>query len=679
MALVNRSIPNLYNGVSQQPPALRLPSQAEEQINGLSSVVMGLSKRPPTRHLAKINSLTNTDSYIHTINRDVNNQYVVVITNGDLKVYNLAGVEQTVSFPNGKGYLTATTPRSSFAAVTVADYTFIVNKTVSVAKASATSGGTFKGSKQKFTDLPTTGMVDGDIWEIAGDSSNNFDNYYVKYVAASAVWRETLKPGLLTSLDASTMPYRLVNNGGGSFTFSQIGWNTRLVGDDVSASFPSFVGKQIQDVFFHRNRLGFIADENVVFSRAGDFFNLFPETTTAVLDTDPVDVAVSHTKVAVLRHALAFNTSLMLFADQAQFQLTAKDTLTPKTAAINVTTEYNIEASAKPVSAASSIFFATTKSGYSSVKEYMVQPLTYTNDASDVTAHVPKYVPKNLFKLACSNLDDVLVALSLDQRNTLYIYKYYWSSPEEKAQSSWSKFTIDSTGTILNADFIDTKLYMVVGRSDGMYLEYLDFEASADSDLGFLVDLDQRVTSTGTYNAATNLTTWTLPYPVNGSLQAVLGGTYTGKKGTVIGLTNASANTVTASGDYSSGPVYIGRPYTMTYTFSPIYYKDDAKVAVPHYNLKLKNFEVLYNLTGYFSITVLPKNRETYKYTYTGKQLGDSGLQIGSIPIGTGRFKVPVLADSLTTTISITSDSPLPCSLQAAEWEGLLTTRSKHL
>ena len=48
MALISQSIPNLINGVSQQPPSLRLNTQAELQENGLSSVVTGLSKRPCT-------------------------------------------------------------------------------------------------------------------------------------------------------------------------------------------------------------------------------------------------------------------------------------------------------------------------------------------------------------------------------------------------------------------------------------------------------------------------------------------------------------------------------------------------------------------------------------------------------------------------------------------------------
>ena len=44
MPLINRSIPNLVGGVSQQPEILRLENQATEQINGLSNVVEGLKR-----------------------------------------------------------------------------------------------------------------------------------------------------------------------------------------------------------------------------------------------------------------------------------------------------------------------------------------------------------------------------------------------------------------------------------------------------------------------------------------------------------------------------------------------------------------------------------------------------------------------------------------------------------
>lgn len=50
------NIPNLLGGVSQQPDTLRLPSQAGEQIDGLSSIAEGLRKRPPTGYLQDLSS-----------------------------------------------------------------------------------------------------------------------------------------------------------------------------------------------------------------------------------------------------------------------------------------------------------------------------------------------------------------------------------------------------------------------------------------------------------------------------------------------------------------------------------------------------------------------------------------------------------------------------------------------
>ena len=52
MSLINRSIPNLIGGVSQQPEILRLDNQATEQLNGISNVVEGLKKRD--RHVVRL-------------------------------------------------------------------------------------------------------------------------------------------------------------------------------------------------------------------------------------------------------------------------------------------------------------------------------------------------------------------------------------------------------------------------------------------------------------------------------------------------------------------------------------------------------------------------------------------------------------------------------------------------
>ena len=69
--IVNNAIPNLINGVSQQPETLRLSSQATAQENGYSSVVEGLRKRPPTEFVKKI-KIYSSPSIIILVPRNIN-------------------------------------------------------------------------------------------------------------------------------------------------------------------------------------------------------------------------------------------------------------------------------------------------------------------------------------------------------------------------------------------------------------------------------------------------------------------------------------------------------------------------------------------------------------------------------------------------------------------------------
>ena len=674
---MNRSIPNMFNGVSQQPPALRLPSQANIQENGMSSVVDGLSKRPPTRHLAKLSNNSATNVFIHTINRDKFSQYVVLLDGTNINVYDLEGNQKTVTYPDGKDYITASDPEDAFALVTVADYTFVVNKKTTVLQSAATAPGSLKGAVQQFIDLPDDASA-GEVYEIAGSGANNFDNYYVKKVGE--VWRETVKPGLKTDFNDFTMPHALIDNGDGTFTFKNLDWDSRYVGDDLSAKFPSFVGSTISDVFFHRNRLGFLSRENVIFSRSGEFFNYFPETVTTILDTDPVDVAVSHNKVAILKHATSYNTSLMLFSDQAQFQLTAKDVLTPKTAAINVTTEYNVNTDVTPVSAGTSLYFAVNKGESTNLKEYEVQPLTYNNEAADVTAHCPRYIPNDCYKLASSDLENTIIALCKSDRSVMWIYKYYWASPDEKVQSSWSKFVMSTEDTILNADFIDNKLYLVIKRYEGTYLEMIDFSYNqVDEDLGFLIHLDHRLDIKGVYDPDTLKTTFTVPYPTTGAgWKGVLGAKYGGRVGGTLNLMPKTTNTLIATGNWSEHPVTIGKEYNFKYQLSPIYYKDSQKLAVPHYKMNLKNMHLFYDRSGYFKVTVELKGSEPYEYKLN-PTLGDETLVIGEAVISRGNFRFPIFGDGEDTKITIQSNSMFPVTIQGAEYEALTTSHSRHM
>lgn len=672
MPLINKSIPNLFNGVSQQSASIRQPSQCEIQENAYSSLVDGLHKRPPTTHVAKLSSTLLNDAYVHVINRDSYERYVVVITTGNIQVWDVNGNPKTVTFPNGVGYLSSSSPKDDFAIVTIADYTIIVNKTKTCTRLNGSTRGWSVVQKQKFSDLPATG-VGNTLYKITGDPSNSFTGYYVYWNGSAYV--ETTYDNLWNSFDASTMPHRLVRNSDGTFTFSPIPWQDRLVGDEVSASPPSFVGRKISDVFFFRNRLGFLADENVCFSRAGNYFAFFPETVTQVLDSDPVDVAVSHVKVSILKHAIPFNRNLLLFSDLTQFMLTAQDTLTPKTVAIHQTTEFECSSKAKPVAAGSNVYFAVEKSGNTAVREYYVMPYQNSYDADDVTAHVPKYIPGGVFKMAASTNEDILFALTLNERNAIYTYKWYWKG-EEKLQSSWSKWILSSNATILNMEMMGTRLYLVVQRPDGVFLEYIDIQAGlVESDLPILVLLDRKIKLSGTYSVQTGKTTWTLPYQESG-VQVVLPGSFTSQKGASLTVEMPAPNLVEAFGDYSAAPVFLGIPYTMRYRFSPQYAKDQKDVSMGMADFRIRNFSLFYTKSGYFRVEVTPLARDTHTYVFNGKKLGVQSLVLGANQLESGVFKFPVMTEGVTGVIEIKNDSYLPSYFQSAEIEAFFNIRS---
>ena len=86
MPLINTSVSNLIQGVSQQPDTVRFSGQCDTQENALSSVVDGLQKRPATQFLARIlGGILEEEAKVHFIQRDDNEKYVVIIHGGENK------------------------------------------------------------------------------------------------------------------------------------------------------------------------------------------------------------------------------------------------------------------------------------------------------------------------------------------------------------------------------------------------------------------------------------------------------------------------------------------------------------------------------------------------------------------------------------------------------------------
>lgn len=134
MALVAGSMPNMFNGVSQQPPALRLQNSCTEMENGWASLVAGLQKRSGSEIVARVGNNVSTDVKGHYFQRFDGKKFFLTVQNNDIKVYDDTGASKTVNGTLSGSYLNfGSSPRENCKMITVGDTTFILNKTINPA------------------------------------------------------------------------------------------------------------------------------------------------------------------------------------------------------------------------------------------------------------------------------------------------------------------------------------------------------------------------------------------------------------------------------------------------------------------------------------------------------------------------------------------------------------------
>ena len=818
MGVISRAIPTLLRGISQSSDALKQADHADIQDNADSNPVLGLSKRSGSQFLATVGSSTLGNVHIQTINRDATEQYVAIFSNGDVKVFELDGTEKTVNKPDGTNYLNTSDPRSVMKTVTIADFTFVVNTSITTAMDTAVSnsasnitqavifikqatskttysvtvdgvtvtddttgndplstdtvasdlagglnsgltgftiarngpvihikkndGSNFsidgndsqgntkmtiiKDTVQQFTDLPNV-SPNGYVVEIVGDEGTAFDNYYVKFATNNGnafeegQWQETVEAGIPFKFNYDTMPHVLIRQADGNFRFARVDgdtytisgtdftlpqWGERVVGDLVSSPNPSFIGNKINNVFFFRNRLGFLAADNVILSTVSEFFNFFPETVISVLDTEPIDVAASHTKVAILKHAVTMGEKLILFSEQTQFVLSSSaDNLTPSTANVLVQTEFESNAAAQPVGSGSSIYFLTKKGSFAGIREYIIAGNQQIQDAANTTIHVPRLIPSGIFKMAVSNNQDILVLLGTENPNKLYVNRWLYGEGFSKALNAWFTYTINSNRSILNIDFIGTDLILVIEEANGVTLEKIPFETNfREPNAEFEYHLDHKVTEATSgvsvaYNSATGISTFTVPYRLRANMNIIgrylasnetstfvdaEGNTKTLVSGQALTTTNTSdgsTSTITATGDFRNSKFIIGEPYEMHYRFSQQRLTQGGGGATELISgrLQIHHFYIKYEDSGFFQVEVTPENRDTSLHKFTGRLLGAASASIGQINLDTGTFKVPIMSKADRVDIDVKNNTFLPTLLASAEFEGVFHMRSRRV
>lgn len=290
----------------------------------------------------------------------------------------------------------------------------------------------------------------------------------------TGVYEETYRRGARTTYMPSTMPHVLVREADGSFTFKEGEWGERMVGDEQSVPAMSFVGKQIHDAFFYRNRLGFITDDSIILSKAGLFFDFWADTAKEVLDSDPIDLTLNSTEISTLRYAVPFNSDLIVFGETSQYTVTAQGALTPRTINAQPTTNFSSSKDVRPLPLGQNLYFSSQRKPWEGVWEYYVMQNAYQTSAQEVTQHVPRYIPQGVHQLAGSPSENMILALTSGEPNALFVYQFLWAN-DEKVQESWGKWTF--SGSVLGAVFIQSRVYLVMYyENEGLFLEMLDLQ-----------------------------------------------------------------------------------------------------------------------------------------------------------------------------------------------------------
>lgn len=534
------------------------------------------------------------------------------------------------------------------------------------------------GTVQKFDDLPAEAAV-GSVYKVTGSADAGFVSYYV-VKAGDGTWNETVAPDLNGAIDASTMPHALIRNADGSFTFAPFNWKPRRVGDETSNPTPSFIGRPIRDVFFYANRLGFLADETVMFSVAGDYSDFWRRTVLDYIASDALAVSATTTDVAVLDYAVPFNDGIMLFSGQRQFSLTnGENGLTADSVEIKPVTNYLMARGVRPVPLANQVYFASDSGGNVQVQEYTRLEGSDATDAAEVTAHVPGYIPTGITQLIGAPDANAVFVLSRGSP-TLYPYQFFWNG-NDKVQSAWRTWDLGDATTI-SGTFLDGSLYLLLRRGTRYTLEAADLRPSAATlNHAHLIYLDRGVTLNGAYSSTTGTTTFTFPYTPDPAKVALVRGSASAYPDSLILNATVSGATVTVPGDESGAGVTGGHTYTTTFQFSRQYPLDYQGRPLTTGRLQITNWSVVYADTAFFEAEVQPYGVdavgiEPIRMDFTGRLIGTASYRLGRVGYRSGSFTFSVGGDASLATVTLRNSTPYASTFVSAEWEGKYFNRA---
>lgn len=557
-----------------------------------------------------------------------------------------------------------------------------------------------KGVVNDISRLPRQG-VDGMILKVRNSQDSEADDYYVEFtsnqgdIPGAGSWIETVKPGITTDFNTSTLPHALIRQSDGTFDFRELSvvyddvnsYASREVGDDKTNPDPSFVGKRINGMCFHMNRLGFLSNDSVVLSQPGDYFNFFVGSGIAISDADPIDMSASTVRPASLHGGISTPKGLLLFSTDAQFLMSANDVaFGPSTVKLVEISNYSNMTNVPALSVGTSVFFNTDSTTFSKIFEIAADSVDTRPQIAENTRTVPEYIPTGLTWAAASANNNIVIYG--DDTEDMYVFKY-WNQGQERSLAGWSRWRFVSE--MRHLSFYDDVAYLVSYNAENTSyvlskMNMLDDPTTATitmDDRRFEPRLDnyaredQYVTAGNVSTVGTN------------TRFRLLDGQYDGHDQACIQFNSADSSyyklidiEVDGTGPYIDVPTR-SLPDSYSYNIGTLY---EMRLELPQFFMKQEK-----RVDRVFTPMVTNVNLELYlsgNYTVTVSRLGyeDSDQLIeakyadvykadASSLINTETSQVGVYCRGDLATLSLTSSDPLPAGVTGYTWEGHYNNR----
>ena len=533
-------------------------------------------------------------------------------------------------------------------------------------------------------------------------------------------------PGKRTVIDKYRMPqivFAEVIDTVTHYKATPVEWEMRLSGDEESNRgpgifFSSSTGdpqeSKISSMAFYRDRLFLSNEDTVIASRSGDWDNFFLADPDNITDLDPLDLMISSNNYTPVTHMVPFRDFLFVgTSGNTQYELTgSNNVVSPLSAEFAPTAFYPMMPDVPPIAMNNNLFFYSK----SQLFIYFGQRDLATEQAFEVSKHVPTYLPDSLIDATSSSFGSMLFALEdassdLVKPSTVYCYRNQVSG-EKIVQNAFFDWTFSSPVLGDRVDKLQSwDKYLYVVMSNAWYgtgaassaiqfpklwvarirLDNLDVNIPRLDNLRVVnstTDLLQHLYVTESdisYDESTNKTTINFRHASSTeSFGPPFWNYMITDEGEVIQLTRVITEGVTAGTYTAEGFLdpaiaikirWVGQNFTSSVTLSPIYLRDEANNIAPG-TLNLRTGLIQTYNSKMFDVNVDVNNRAKKKHTFIHDTSDDRWDDdwIGA-PTITGEIaerqeRFPILGFTEDVKITISSDNPHPLNIASLQFSG---------